>query len=72
MLDTIKVKLKLTNLQKEFCFINGGACRFLYNEGLRQNIDSYNSTKKLLQYDDLTRMLDSLLKNSDFFMAQTM
>ena len=66
MLDTIKVKLKLTKLQEEFCFINGGACRFLYNEGLRQNINSYNSTKKLLQFDDLTKMLDCLLKNTEF------
>jgi putative transposase len=65
MLDTIKVKLKLTKLQKEFCLLNGGACRFLYNEGLRQNIDSYNSFGKL-KIDNINDILYNLLKSPEF------
>jgi putative transposase len=65
MLDTIKVKLKLTKPQEEFCLFNGGACRFLYNEALRQNINSYNSTKTL-KLSNTNDILYNLLKNQEF------
>jgi putative transposase len=65
MLDAIKVKLKLTKAQKDFCLLNGGACRFLYNEGLRQNIDSYASSRKL-KLNNINDILYNLLKSPEF------
>lgn len=65
MLDAIKVKLKLTKSQENFCLLNGGACRFLYNEGLRQNIDSYTSSRKL-KLNNINDILYNLLKSQEF------
>ncbi len=66
MLDAIRIKLKLTKPQEDFCLLNGGACRFLYNEGLRQNIDSYNSTGKLFHINNINDILYNLLKSQEF------